>query len=328
MIKLYNSLDIYKEIDDIITELKSYRNVVYCIKNNINNKCYVGSSKNIINRMIGVRYGHLNPYKLTNRPTKLNIDLSKYGLENFSVIILENKDTYKEAEDLEYYYIKEFDSYLDGYNLSVDGKGCIGVSTKDKTWITDGTNDYLVFTNDVDSILSSEKYSGRLFIGRVKEYFKKGKIMMHLEDKIIIVDPTEEDDYLNLGYLRGFPDSSSCRNRLHVNNGRDHKMIKPSELDEYINKGYVLGKLGNTTGDKIWINKDGKSTLVDKNEFDYYINTLGYSKGRTKKIWVTNGVSDKGIYPNEFPKYESLGFRRGRSNGKRNSKILTSTTIP
>jgi hypothetical protein len=34
-------------------------------------------------------------------------------------------------------------------------------------------------------------------------------------------------------------------------------------------------------------------------------------------MWVTNGITDKGIYPDELAKYESLGFRKGRSNGKR-----------
>ena len=317
MIKSYKAIDIYNRNESIINEIKLYKCVVYCIKNNINNKCYIGSTKNLVNRLIGDRYGHLNPNKLTNRPTCLNKDLLSDGLENFSVIILEEKDSFSEVEILEYHYIKEFDSYLDGYNLSVDGKGCIGVDLSDKTWINDGSNDYLVFTKDLNNILNSNKYKGKLFLGKINEYFKKGKIMMHLEENIIIVDPSEENKYLDLGYLRGFPESSSCKGRIHVNNGKFHKMIKKSELNDYINNGYTIGKLGKTTGDKVWVNKDNKSTLIDKSFVDHYLNELGYSKGRLPKMWVTNGITDKGIYPDELAKYESLGFRKGRSNGKR-----------
>jgi hypothetical protein len=125
---------------------------------------------------------------------------------------------------------------------------------------------------------------------------------------------TQKSEYFNNDvipdaniYIKGSPNSATWR----LQNIKTGELIysKTKHVEGYEHKPF--GK------DKVWVNKDNKSTLIDKSFVDHYLNELGYSKGRLPKMWVTNGITDKGIYPDELAKYESLGFRKGRSNGKR-----------
>ena len=97
---------------------------IYCIKNKINNKVYIGKSKNIYKRI----YQHL--YDLKNKRIKnenshfLNA-WYKYGEKNFEYFILEelniNENLCKEKE---LYWITKYNS-IDrkfGYNLRLDSE--------------------------------------------------------------------------------------------------------------------------------------------------------------------------------------------------------------
>lgn len=92
---------------------------IYCIKNTINNKCYIGQSIKLKNRLkdhlrnwMDPVYEHLVIYRA----------FKKYGIENFEISILKTFRSALTAEtksNLDYwekYYIKEYDSYNNGYN--------------------------------------------------------------------------------------------------------------------------------------------------------------------------------------------------------------------
>lgn len=89
---------------------------VYKITNLINQKCYIGSSNNYLNRWdqhkkISIKENH----KQYNYP--LYKAFRKYGLDNFSFELL--KDNFKtrfEAEEYEQQMIDYYDSYNNGYN--------------------------------------------------------------------------------------------------------------------------------------------------------------------------------------------------------------------
>lgn len=90
---------------------------IYCIKNKINNKVYIGLSKNLERRKIQhiscLRGGyHFN--------TKLQNAFNKYGEENFEWSILEYTDL-DSLSDKEVYYIKKFNSVEKGYNIENGG---------------------------------------------------------------------------------------------------------------------------------------------------------------------------------------------------------------
>lgn len=95
---------------------------IYIIKNKINNKCYIGKSKNVKNRL---QYGHL---RLLNNNKHYNEYLqyswNKYGSINFEFNIIEECEE-KELNEKEKYWIKYYKSNNReyGYNLTSGGDG-------------------------------------------------------------------------------------------------------------------------------------------------------------------------------------------------------------
>lgn len=84
---------------------------VYLIKNNLNGKCYVGSSSNIERRWSM----HKCPSSWKSSTNDLYKDFQQYGLENFSFEILEecaNTDLFER----ERYYIETLKTIETGYN--------------------------------------------------------------------------------------------------------------------------------------------------------------------------------------------------------------------
>ena len=72
---------------------------IYKITNLLNNKCYVGQSRNIYRRWQSHRYA--------NDSYPLHAAMKKYGAESFSFEILEECDT-DELNEKESYYIHKF----------------------------------------------------------------------------------------------------------------------------------------------------------------------------------------------------------------------------
>ena len=90
---------------------------IYCIKNKINGKVYIGSSNNI-ERRFKRHKTELNTKRHSNK--YLEKAYNKYGEENFEFIILELCNEEKLIQK-EICYISKYDSLniLKGYNLSI-----------------------------------------------------------------------------------------------------------------------------------------------------------------------------------------------------------------
>ena len=94
---------------------------IYMVVNTINNKKYIGQSTNIKKRF---QSHHLVDYKNENNcnyNTKFYQALRKYGIDNFEVIVLKLCEE-KELDALEIKYIKEFNTFQDGYNSTQGGQ--------------------------------------------------------------------------------------------------------------------------------------------------------------------------------------------------------------
>lgn len=101
-----------------------YKSGIYCIENTINNKKYIGHSKNIYQRISAhISYIKYN-YKDVNRFLKNSVN--KYGIENFKYYVLEYINSYDEQllKKLELFYINKYNTTNTnfGYNLRLDNE--------------------------------------------------------------------------------------------------------------------------------------------------------------------------------------------------------------
>lgn len=92
---------------------------IYIIKNTINDKVYVGQSVNIQARW----YAHCNSAKRNTQDSHVQIHaaMKTLGIKNFFYEVLEEC----KIEDLnkrEQYYIQQYDSYKNGYNMTLGGE--------------------------------------------------------------------------------------------------------------------------------------------------------------------------------------------------------------
>lgn len=117
---------------------------IYKITNKINNKCYIGQSTNIERRWAE----HQNKYhKYPDRA--LYRAFNKYGLENFIFEIIEEcEDT--QLNDKEKYWIQYYNSYHNGYNLTLGGDGVLGQGGENSP-------SHILFQKEADIIISMLK---------------------------------------------------------------------------------------------------------------------------------------------------------------------------
>lgn len=97
------------------------------------NKCYIGQT---IREKIRKR-SHKNAALNENVQTKFARAIRKYGWDNFTYEVLftidnDDKNRVKEKLDfMERYYIRKFDSYNNGYNMTEGGEGGSGKHTEE-----------------------------------------------------------------------------------------------------------------------------------------------------------------------------------------------------
>lgn len=87
---------------------------IYKITNKINNKSYIGQSIHVEERW----KEHIEK---NNNKSLIHLAIIKYGVENFSFEILE-QCSQQELNDREIYWIDKYDTYQNGYNLTLGGE--------------------------------------------------------------------------------------------------------------------------------------------------------------------------------------------------------------
>lgn len=93
-------------------------NIIYKITNEVNGKAYIGlTTQGLLQR----KREHVSRFKSGKRDHKLYLAFRKYGIDTFSFeeyVCALDKDSLKQ---LEIDAVKEYDSYNNGYNMTVGG---------------------------------------------------------------------------------------------------------------------------------------------------------------------------------------------------------------
>ena len=106
---------------------------IYKIRNKINDKIYVGKSKNPASRFVRHIKIAENFSKDDNHFQAIHGAIKKYGKDNFSLEVIETCDE-NTVNDREIYWIRELKSQIKkyGYNLTAGGDGALNVSEETK----------------------------------------------------------------------------------------------------------------------------------------------------------------------------------------------------
>lgn len=97
---------------------------IYKITNTTNGKCYIGQSRDIEARWAK----HLSTYK-SSPEWELYRAFKKYGIAAFSFEVIE-ECSIEELNEREVYWIAQFDSFNNGYNMTLGGEACNGTNDK------------------------------------------------------------------------------------------------------------------------------------------------------------------------------------------------------
>lgn len=103
---------------------KNYYNCIYMYTNKINNKKYVGQTKNLLDRHRRHVQTSFNKNAKRDYNTPFHRAIRKYGIENFEIKILaENIETQEKLNEYEIFFIKRYKTLniQNGYNVAEGG---------------------------------------------------------------------------------------------------------------------------------------------------------------------------------------------------------------
>ena len=103
---------------------KNYYNCIYMYTNKINNKKYVGQTKNLLDRHRRHVQSSFNKNAKRDYNTPFHRAIRKYGIENFEIKILaENIETQEKLNEYEIFFIKRYKTLniQNGYNVAEGG---------------------------------------------------------------------------------------------------------------------------------------------------------------------------------------------------------------
>ena len=109
----------YKEPGDIKVD-----GIIYKVTCLVNSKVYIGQTIYSLDRRRRCHLERLNK-EVKYRPM-FHKALLKHGIENFTWEIIERCETKLELDEMEFHYIMQYDSFKNGYNMTMGGEGTVG----------------------------------------------------------------------------------------------------------------------------------------------------------------------------------------------------------
>lgn len=194
---------------------------IYKIVNDINDKIYVGKT---LHASIEERFKeHCNDYKTRRCESRpLYSAMNKYGVEHFHIELIE-ECSLEEVNDKEIYWIKELNSYHNGYNATYggDGKNYIDYDEILELWNKGYNNRQICDIMDIDTdtvkkALEIKGISKEERQRRGRDYCKKPVIMLDkdtLEELKYFSDATEAAIFLGREKKNAAVIRMACNNR-------------------------------------------------------------------------------------------------------------------
>ena len=106
------------------------KGIIYKVTNTVNGKVYIGQTIHELHKRQIKHFSKANEEKPSMYFHKA---LKKYGKDSFTWDIIEQCSSKRELDDMEFHYIKQYDSFKNGYNMTLGGEGTIGRVCKEST---------------------------------------------------------------------------------------------------------------------------------------------------------------------------------------------------
>lgn len=150
-------------------------NTIYKATNKVTGKSYIGFDSSWPKRK--ERHRENAEY---NRSGKFYDAIRKYGWETFEWSILyQSVDKQHTLNEMESHFIKQYDTFNNGYNMTEGGEGCFG-ATKNKIWINDGQQHKRINAN---SNIPEGWNIGRIGLKRKKKMSDESKKLIGQKNK-------------------------------------------------------------------------------------------------------------------------------------------------
>lgn len=187
--------------------------IVYCLENTINNKRYIG----VTTRTLQKRFD-----EHCKADSYIGKAIRKHGAENFQKYVLDQADSHAELCDLEIYYIQKYDTYHQGYNLTLGGDGVV----KDiylKVELNEKQKDFVDFVNQenkkVIDVMNSDEMV-RMCLLNISQFFlisdskkdKQTSAKMILKLKSKLLESVLKLQLFSIEELRGWAKWQSTQN--------------------------------------------------------------------------------------------------------------------
>ena len=191
--------------------------IIYKFTNNINGHSYIGQTINPKSRY----QDHVGRVK---KNTGLDTAIAKYGAENFSYEVLyetpelpcsQVKDLLNEKE---IYYINKYDTYNNGYNQTLGGKGTVGMPCSEKS--KEFRKWYNAHRNELLSDETREKLRRNAILN--KDKMQSPEARKKMSDKNIFIQKSEECIQKMKDSLKG----RSTRQGVKINLYENDELIK------------------------------------------------------------------------------------------------------
>ena len=191
--------------------------IIYKFTNNINGHSYIGQTINPKSRY----QDHVGRVK---KNTGLDTAIAKYGAENFSYEVLYETPAlpcYQVKELLnekEIYYINKFDTYNNGYNQTLGGKGTVGMPCSEKS------KEFRKWYNAHRNELLTDETREKLRINAIlnKDKMQSPEARKKMSDKNIFIQKSEESIQKMKDSLKG----RSTRQGVKINLYENDELIK------------------------------------------------------------------------------------------------------